>query len=376
MATTATANPTLKIQPFIAVGISRVSLLKQVGNYSIEGQYHKLAVLAQKYGFHIPEGFLLDDEGYSGADFNRPAIRTALRMVQRGEASAVVFPYVDRFARNVEGGLALIRRFREAGAQVLFGEFGWVTDEQHIKVLIRIYLMVAEMQRDSIAEKSRAGVETKIAKGLAHGGRSPFGWHFVTALELAAEAVSQGRPVPEGKPQNLHRPVPEDIGTLRLMGQLALEGHSARGVCRELFARGIKSPDGKLYWAPNVAAAKLRDQCYSTGVWHYGKRQGVAPKKLRKPDIDRHRVKSSWKLRPQSEWKGQPLLGGPVWTPAEQQAIVEALERNGKVNNGKPAATDGYEALLKQLVVCSRRSQPEGKVCGYAVIPKQKTYRG
>jgi DNA invertase Pin-like site-specific DNA recombinase len=81
-----------------------------------------------------------------------------------------VFPYVDRFARAMETGLATIRKFREAGAQVLFSEFGWVTDETHVKVLINIYLMVAEMQRDSIAEKSRLGVETKITKGFAHGG--------------------------------------------------------------------------------------------------------------------------------------------------------------------------------------------------------------
>jgi hypothetical protein len=34
-----------------AVGISRVSLLKQVGNYSIEGQNQKLANLAEKFPF-------------------------------------------------------------------------------------------------------------------------------------------------------------------------------------------------------------------------------------------------------------------------------------------------------------------------------------
>jgi hypothetical protein len=87
-----------------AVGIGRVSLLKQVGNYSIAGQNHKLATLAEKFKFRIPEGFLLDDEGYSGTDFNRPSIRQALQMIRAGEANAVVFPYVDRFARNMEGG--------------------------------------------------------------------------------------------------------------------------------------------------------------------------------------------------------------------------------------------------------------------------------
>ena len=349
-----------------AVGISRVSLLKQVGNYSIEGQNHRLATLAQKYGFQIPDGFLLDDEGYSGTDFNRPSIRTALRLVRSGEANAVVFPYVDRFARNMEGGLSTIRQFREAGAQVCFGEFGWVTDETHVKMLINIYLMVAEMQRDSIAEKSRVGVETKIARGLAHGGGSPFGWHFVTAAEIAAECIIHGRPVPEGKPENVHQPVAEEIATLRLMGQLVLnDGHGLRSLCRELLARGIKSPGGNPRWNPWTVATILRNTCYSTGIWHYNKREAVAPKTLRKPDADRHRVKCSWRMRPQSDWKGQQLIGAPIWTPEEHALIVEALERNGRASNGKPTAQNGYEAILKSLVVCRK--------CGKAVVPQQKS---
>jgi hypothetical protein len=50
----------------------------------------------------------------------------------------------------------------------------------------------------------------------------------------------------------------------------------------------------------------------------------VAPKKRRNPEADRHNVKSSWRMRPESEWKGQKLIGTPIWTPAEQQAIIEA----------------------------------------------------
>jgi hypothetical protein len=50
---------------------------------------------------------------------------------------------------------------------------------------------------------------------------------------------------------------------------------------------------------------------------------------------------------------------------AEQEAIIEALERNGKVNNGKPAAEDGCEALLKSLVKCD--------LCGSAIAPAWKS---
>src|SRR5215471_4763035 len=146
-------------EPLIAFGISRVSLPGQVDNYSLESQGTKLAALGQKFNFVIPDGFLIDDEGYSGTDFNRPSIRTTLARIMAGEGNAVVFPYLDRFARNLEGGLALIRKFREAGAQVLLGEYGWVTDERHFKMQMHLGLMIAEWQRDDIADKSRSGVE-------------------------------------------------------------------------------------------------------------------------------------------------------------------------------------------------------------------------
>jgi site-specific DNA recombinase len=365
------SNPALKTQPFIAVGISRVSLLVQVGNYSIAGQQAQIRSLEKKFGFEIPDGFLLDDEGYSGTNFDRPAIKRALRMIKAGQANAVVFPYLDRFARKVEFGLTMIRKFREAGAQVCFGEIGWVDDTPMSKMLVTTLLMMAEMQRDSIAVKSQDGVKTKIEKGLAHGGQSPFGYHFVTKLEIAAEALNRGEKVPEGKPQNTHKPVPPDMGTLNLIAQLVLAGASAKGLCREFLARGIKSPKGKTRWNPTTVAALVREPCYSTGMWHYGKREYFEPEKRRKPEADRHSLKTTWKMRPESEWMPQRLPGDPIWTPEYQRSVIEALEHNRNTQVGKPAAEDGWEALLKRMCVC-KRTLASGEICNKAIVPIHK----
>jgi len=370
--TTARVSPQQK--ELIAIGISRVSLLKQVDNYSLESQNAKIQSLEKKFGpFSIPAGFMLDDGGYSGTNFDRPAMRTALRMIRAGEANAVVFPYLDRFARNVEGGLAMIRQFREAGAQVLLGDYGWVSDERHFKMQMQLGLMIAEWQRDDIADKSRSGVETKIRQGKAHGGRSPFGWHFVTATEIAVECLRQGLPVPTGKPENVHKRVEADLNTVRLMGELALAGYSLRGICRELLVRGIPSSGGKARWNTTTVAKILRDEVYSTGIWHYGKHECAAPKTFRKPNMDRRRTNSSWRMRPQSEWIAQKLEGGPIWSKAEHEAILEALARNGKVKNGRPAAEDGWEALLKGLLKCGAHVKESGEYCGKAMAAAQKS---
>jgi hypothetical protein len=156
------------------------------------------------------------------------------------------------------------------------------------------------------------------------------------------------------------------------MAQLALAGESAKGICRELFRRGIKSPGGKARWNPTTVGAILRDLCYSTGIWHYGKREGVEPKKQRKPEIERHALKTSWVIRPRSEWLPQELPGGPLWTPEYQQNVIEALERNRVLRVGAPAAEDGLEAQLKGLMVC-KRTLAAGETCNYSVQPKQKS---
>jgi hypothetical protein len=51
----------------------------------------------------------------------------------------VAFPWVDSFARDVGGGLNLISLFREAGAEVLLGDFGWFRDEGSFQFQMNIH---------------------------------------------------------------------------------------------------------------------------------------------------------------------------------------------------------------------------------------------
>jgi DNA invertase Pin-like site-specific DNA recombinase len=365
----------------IAIGIKRVSLLKQVGNYSFDGQGNKFAMLADQWGCTIPAELMIEDQGYSGTDFNRPSIKKAQSMIRAGVANAVAFPWVDRFARDVEGGLATIRQFVELGADVLLGDLGWYTNAGHFRFQMNIFLSVAQYQRDDIADKSRYGVQAKLAKGLAHFG-APYGWHMVTAREIAARALVKKQPVPPGKPQNFYERVLEDLDTVRLMGEMALAGGkegSQRGIARELDARGILTPKfRRVGWTPTTTAAIMRDEVYSTGVWYYGKREFVEPEKFRLPEAERHRVRSVSKFKPREEWAGSIAMpGGAIWTPDEQGAILEALERNGRTSVGKPArprSEGGREALLKTLCVCGatvKEGERQGKECGRSIQPTQ-----
>jgi DNA invertase Pin-like site-specific DNA recombinase len=95
--------------PVVAAAVSRVSLAVQTSNYSIESQHHKIQDLCAKHNLIVSPEHLLDDQGYSGRNFARPAFRKLLQLVKEGKVQAALFPYTDRFARCVEPALAMIR---------------------------------------------------------------------------------------------------------------------------------------------------------------------------------------------------------------------------------------------------------------------------
>jgi DNA invertase Pin-like site-specific DNA recombinase len=253
-------------QPIICAGLRRVSLPGQVDNYSLDAQDHEFDELEKKFNCIIPPEYRISDEGFSGADPNRPSVKLVTKWLLEGKIQAVAFAHLDRSSRDMEDGLSRIRIYREAGARVLFGNLGWVTDERQLKTQIQLGLMFAEMQRDDIRAKTMAGTMQKIRNGIAHG-ISPWGWRTVTAAELAYQAMQQGKPAAH-KPQNYRVIVPEEQAAYRLMEDLALAGHGLRGICRELNLRRIKTRMGKDFNATTLGNI-LQDDCYWTGQWYY-----------------------------------------------------------------------------------------------------------
>ncbi len=360
----------------VAIGIKRVSLLKQVDNYSFDGQGNKFAMLADRWDCKIPPELMIEDKGYSGTDFNRPSIKKAQDLIRAGAANAVAFPWVDRFAREVEGGLATIREFRELGADVLLGDLGWYSNEGHFRFQMNMFLAVAQYQRDDIADKSRWGVQAKLERGIAHY-NGPYMWHMVSALEIGARALAEGLPVPTGKPQNFFERKLDEVETMHLIGDLALAGGrrgSLRGICRELTERGIKSPGGLDIWNPVSLRYIIHDEVYSTGIWYYGKRAYTEPKTRRLPNAVRNRVRTLEHFKPREQWGGSFVMpGGPIWTPDEHVAIMEAVKLNGKTSVGKPALPEGREALLKGILKCAAPMKEgedrAGEPCGRPMGP-------
>ena len=96
---------------------ARVSSARQKKDQTIGSQTAALRVHARQLGVELPEEWVFEDEGHSGATLVRPALER-LRDVVAGVGVDVVLCYSpDRLARKFAYQALLIEEFARAGTQ-------------------------------------------------------------------------------------------------------------------------------------------------------------------------------------------------------------------------------------------------------------------
>ncbi|MCA1673072.1 MAG: recombinase family protein [Actinobacteria bacterium] len=99
---------------------ARVSSARQKRDETIASQTAALCVHAGQLGVELPEEWVFEDEGHSGATLLRPALER-LRDVVAGVGVDVVLCYSpDRLARKFAYQALLIEEFARAGTRVEF----------------------------------------------------------------------------------------------------------------------------------------------------------------------------------------------------------------------------------------------------------------
>jgi DNA invertase Pin-like site-specific DNA recombinase len=105
----------------------------------------------------------------SGKDLDRPAMKALQGDVFGGKVAAVLVYRLDRLARNLRDGINLLADLCQRGVRVvslceqldLNGSVG--------QLIASVLFGVAQMERESINERIRAGIAARKAKGLPTG---------------------------------------------------------------------------------------------------------------------------------------------------------------------------------------------------------------
>jgi DNA invertase Pin-like site-specific DNA recombinase len=142
---------------------ARVSTLDQ----NPDLQPRELKAYAERSNYTVTETYL--ERGVSGAKVARPALDKLLRDARSGKFQVLLLWKLSRLGRSAFHLLSLLEDFRMARIKVISQTEGIDFDSPTGKLVYTILGAVAEMERETIRENVKAGLEAARARGVRIG---------------------------------------------------------------------------------------------------------------------------------------------------------------------------------------------------------------
>jgi site-specific DNA recombinase len=320
--------------------------------YSILDQLGTLRAHAGRQGYEIIEECV--DEGWSGADPDRPGIKRVMELAEIGALDVVVAVKRDRFFRSRLYRLLMDQDLQECGAKLE------ALNDTGNRIGDGVQDDFAEWEREQITERTMRGKLEKARQGKLIAGRLPdYGFRFTP--DRAGYEV--------------------DVTTMavvrRIFSELA-SGTAVNGVCAALDADGVPPPGKGKKWQRTFVRDCAFDDAYSPhtieelqafsvspevlekldsgeiyGIWWYNRRE--ARTVLVSLGGGRYRKQKRIHKKPKGEWISVPVPTSGV----PREVVVRAREYlEGKVKC--PNAQMRFWALSGGILRC-----PD---CGRALV--------
>ena len=302
--------------PYVIALYIRLSLEdSRVESMSIENQKRALhRFVDQMEGIRNIEVQEFIDNGYSGTNFERPAVQKLLGQVQAGEINCIIVKDFTRFGRNtIEVGYFMERVFPLYGIRFISINDDFDSGRLHGDtggLDVAFKYLVAEFYSRDLSIKSKSAKCVKMKRGEYQSKICPYGYR----------KGSNGRMEPDE----------ETAPVVRLIFELAKDGRSTTQIARVLLEKGIQTPGERKavrgiaqhdvsrsggIWQTSTIRRILTDERY-TGTYIMGKRA------VR--EVGSHLVR----LKDESEWIKIPDHHPPIIS-AELFRIVQEKHPKG-----------------------------------------------
>ena len=103
-----------------AVIYARVSSDRQKEEHTIASQTEALRAFALQQGFSVPDEWVFEDEGYSGATLIRPGLEKVRDLAAEGQIDAVLVHSPDRLSRKYAYQVLLMEELARNNVETLF----------------------------------------------------------------------------------------------------------------------------------------------------------------------------------------------------------------------------------------------------------------
>ena len=116
------------------------------------------------------------DQGYTGANTDRPALTEMMADIQQGKIDIVISYKIDRLTRSPRDFYQLIEVFDKYSVSFLSITERFDTSTPSGRLLRNIMLTFAQFERELISERIRDKIFERAKKGMWSSGKAPFGY--------------------------------------------------------------------------------------------------------------------------------------------------------------------------------------------------------
>jgi site-specific DNA recombinase len=320
---------------------ARVSSDQQREDNTIASQTAALKEFAAAHGFAVPEDWVFEDAGYSGASLVRPGLERIRDLAAEGHIQAVLVHAPDRLSRKYAYQVLLTEELSRHGVETVFIKAPQSATPED-QLLVQFQGMIAEYERAQILERSRRGKRHRAKAGeVAVLGTAPYGYRYVKKTDAA--------------PARFEVIAAEATVVRLIFEQYTVVGLSIGAVARLLNAQGVPTRRQAPRWERSTVWGVLRNPAYQ-GTACFGKTQTAPRQRVTRPlRLAGHsrRGETTTTARPRAEWIEIPI-------PPLVSEDTFALAAQRLADNKRFAARRTIEpSLVQGMVVC--------KKCGYAL---------
>jgi len=318
---------------------ARVSSEQQREENTIASQTASLIEFAKSHNLEVPNEWVFEDEGYSGATLERPGLERVRDLAAEGQIQVMLAYSPDRLSRKYAYQILLIEEFARHGVETMFVKSPQ-GDSAEDQLLVQFQGMIAEYERAQILERSRRGKRHRAQLGeVSVMSNAPYGYRYIHKTDEAPAAYL----IDEAEAR-----------VVRCVYEMyTVEGLSIGEITRRLNTEGIPTRKASR-WERSVVWALLRNPAYR-GLACFGKTRISARTRVMRPQRRRGVITPSSTAgheRPREEWIEIPV---PALVTQESFARAQQLLQQNKL---RIAPAYHRASVVQGLVSCAK--------CGYA----------
>jgi site-specific DNA recombinase len=320
---------------------ARVSSDQQKEEKTIASQTAALIEFARQGNYQVPDEWIFEDDGYSGASLIRPGLERIRDLAAEGQIQAVLALSPDRLSRKYAYQVLLTEELARHGVDMVFikAPHSGTPEDQ---LLLQFQGMIAEYERAQILERSRRGKRHRAKQGeVSVLSGAPYGYRYIRKTDETAA---------------YYEIIETEADVVRKVFYLyTVEGLSIGAITRQLNELGVPTRKQKPRWERSVIWAILRNPAYQ-GRACFGKTAVAARQRITRPlrlRGGRSTRNSANQERPNSEWIEIPV---PALVSDETFALAQEKLSYNKLHGPRRTIEP---SILQGLVHCRQ--------CSYAL---------